>query len=359
MKINLADNIRAHRRARSLTQQQLADALGVTVGAVYKWEANLSAPDLSLLVELADLFDTSVDVLLGYEAKGNKPAETAARLKTYLREKNREGLAEAEKALLRYPNCFDVVYQSAMLYYLFGVMGDDKALYRRSVELIQRSMMLLGQNTDPEIGELSLTYDLAGAYFGLGEHDKALEILKRNNPRNIFSDTIGQSLVCICNRPDEAEGYLSSALVSITAMLIRTVMGYMNVYFQRKDYTSAEAILQLALQYCAGLKVDGKSTLFDKPTASFHVCLAYAQIQLGKPEEARMSLGKAKELADAFDSAPDYTADNVRFVRAGKRHTAFDDLGSSAAEAVSKAVHSADCAELESLWEEISGETEI
>ena len=55
MNINLSDNIRAHRRAYSLTQQQLADALGVTVGAVYKWEANLSTPDLKLLVELADL----------------------------------------------------------------------------------------------------------------------------------------------------------------------------------------------------------------------------------------------------------------------------------------------------------------
>ena len=353
MKINLADNIRAHRRAHALTQQQLADALGVTVGAVYKWEAGLSAPDLSLLVELADLFDTSVDVLLGYEAKNNKPADTAARLKAYLRDKDQAGLAEAEKALLRYPNCFDVVYQSAMLYYLFGIMANDKNLYRRSVELIQRAMMLLGQNTDPEIGELSLTYDLAGAYFGLGDYDKALDLLKKNNPRNVFADTIGHSLVCICNRPDEAEGYLSSALVSITAMLIRTVMGYMNVYFQRKDYTSAEAILQLALQYCAGLKVDGKSSLFDKPYASFHVCLAYAQIQLGKPEEARQSLHKAKELADLFDNAPDYSADNLRFVRAGKRHTAFDDLGSTAGEAVAKAVHEADSAPLTALWEEI------
>lgn len=34
----LAENIRAFRRQRSLTQAQLAEALGVTVGAVYKWE---------------------------------------------------------------------------------------------------------------------------------------------------------------------------------------------------------------------------------------------------------------------------------------------------------------------------------
>ena len=38
----LAENIRAFRKARSLTQEQLAEVLGVTTGAVYKWEARLS-----------------------------------------------------------------------------------------------------------------------------------------------------------------------------------------------------------------------------------------------------------------------------------------------------------------------------
>ena len=38
----LAENIRTFRKARSLTQEQLAEVLGVTTGAVYKWEARLS-----------------------------------------------------------------------------------------------------------------------------------------------------------------------------------------------------------------------------------------------------------------------------------------------------------------------------
>ena len=70
--MQLSNNIRAFRKERSLTQEQLAQALGVTAGAVYKWEAGLSTPDISLIMELADLFDTSVDVLLGYEVKNNR-----------------------------------------------------------------------------------------------------------------------------------------------------------------------------------------------------------------------------------------------------------------------------------------------
>ncbi|MBR3016387.1 MAG: helix-turn-helix transcriptional regulator [Clostridia bacterium] len=42
MKMMLAENIRTFRKERSLTQEQLAEALGVTAGAVYKWEAKLS-----------------------------------------------------------------------------------------------------------------------------------------------------------------------------------------------------------------------------------------------------------------------------------------------------------------------------
>lgn len=67
----LAENIRVLRKERFLTQEQLAEVLGVTTGAVYKWEAKLSQPELNMVMELADFFDTSVDVLLGYEMKDN------------------------------------------------------------------------------------------------------------------------------------------------------------------------------------------------------------------------------------------------------------------------------------------------
>ena len=57
MKMMLAENIRSFRRERSLTQEQLAEALGVTAGAVYKWEAKLSIPELELIIQMADFFD--------------------------------------------------------------------------------------------------------------------------------------------------------------------------------------------------------------------------------------------------------------------------------------------------------------
>ena len=53
----------------------------MTVGAVYKWESRLSQPELKMIMAMADFFDTSVDVLLGYEMKDNRLQATVERLK--------------------------------------------------------------------------------------------------------------------------------------------------------------------------------------------------------------------------------------------------------------------------------------
>ncbi len=53
------------RKQKGLTQEQLAEKLNVTNQSVSKWEKDINAPDITLLVALADLFETSVDYLLG------------------------------------------------------------------------------------------------------------------------------------------------------------------------------------------------------------------------------------------------------------------------------------------------------
>lgn len=53
------------RKERGMTQMQLADALGISFQAVSNWERGQSMPDISKLPELAELFDTTIDELLG------------------------------------------------------------------------------------------------------------------------------------------------------------------------------------------------------------------------------------------------------------------------------------------------------
>ena len=183
-----------------------------------------------------------------------------------------------------------------------------------------------------------------------------MEILKKNNACGINNDIIGLSLAVVWNRPDEAISYLSLALVERLASLVRIVMGYMNVFFGKKDYASCASILHLALDFFSGFKENGKSNMLDKPCANLYVCLACTQLHLGQSAEARKSLRTAKELSEAFDKNPDYSADNIRYVLESKRHTAFDDLGETAAESVLRAVRETDSGPLRKLWEEIAHE---
>ena len=123
MELTLANNIRTFRKQRRLTQEQFAEILGVTAGAVYKWEAGLSVPDLKLIVEMADFFDISVDVLLGYRRKDNRMEAMRERILLLCRSKDPEAMSEAEKALKNYPNAFQVVYSSAQVFLAFRAGG--------------------------------------------------------------------------------------------------------------------------------------------------------------------------------------------------------------------------------------------
>jgi transcriptional regulator with XRE-family HTH domain len=67
-----SENIRRLRKERELTQETLADFLGVTFQAVSKWERGESYPDIELLPTVADFFGVTTDYLLGVDAQRNE-----------------------------------------------------------------------------------------------------------------------------------------------------------------------------------------------------------------------------------------------------------------------------------------------
>ena len=63
----LGRRIAAHRKRLGLTQDGLAEQLGVTAQAVSKWENDQSCPDISMLPKLSEIFGITIDTLLGVE----------------------------------------------------------------------------------------------------------------------------------------------------------------------------------------------------------------------------------------------------------------------------------------------------
>jgi len=65
MKRSFGEQFSRLRKEKKFTQERIAELLGVSPQAVSKWENDLSYPDIELLVDIAELLDTSIDDLLG------------------------------------------------------------------------------------------------------------------------------------------------------------------------------------------------------------------------------------------------------------------------------------------------------
>ncbi|SMC37394.1 Helix-turn-helix [Oscillospiraceae bacterium] len=68
--MNIADRIQSLRKAKGMSQEQLADAVGVSRQAVSKWESEQATPDLDKVVIMSDIFEVTTDYIL----KGIEPA---------------------------------------------------------------------------------------------------------------------------------------------------------------------------------------------------------------------------------------------------------------------------------------------
>lgn len=182
MKLSLPANISKLRKEHSMTQEQLAEALGVIFASVSKWERGVATPELNLIAEMADLFGVSFDALVGYEIQNGSVIALEERIHQLQREKKYdEAITEAEKALIRYPNDFRIVYRAGELYAVASIERSNEKLLLRCIELLDQSILLLSQNNDPDISEVSIQNEIAQCYIGLGKHKEGIEILKKYN----------------------------------------------------------------------------------------------------------------------------------------------------------------------------------
>ncbi len=105
MKLTLGDNIRTLRRAMDMTQEQLAEQLGVSFQSVSRWENGTTYPDMELLPALARMFSVTVDALLGMSDEERKKQfeSVCGKLKNelYADEKNEDAIVAILRELRR------------------------------------------------------------------------------------------------------------------------------------------------------------------------------------------------------------------------------------------------------------------
>lgn len=321
MELFLKENIKKYRKEKGLTQEQLAEEIGVTVSTVSKWEGGSVCPDIGTIAELADLFEISVDVLLGYCFKKCSAGQYVEKLKGLRCERSyEEGVAVAQEALKRFPNNFSVVYESGQLLYLAAFeranninesqLDKIKSEMELAGKALEHSLALLPQNTDKCISK-EMIHQQIGCIIGITEDKrKAIAYLEEHNVFHINDQMISAFLADL-GAYEEAWQYAGKAFQRSMIDLWNSYQTIYNILINEKKYNKALSVSEWMVQACLSLAKPGNSyyiracAIAESMIATLY---AYKEQKEGRSYEKEISnaLKKAFEYAQEFDQSPEY-----------------------------------------------------
>ena len=125
--------IKKYRKEAGMTQEEMANRLGVTTPAVNKWENSNSKPDIELLAPIARLFDISLDTLLSFHEylSDTEIEEIIREMDRMFSEEGYEKTYEwALRLIKEYPNCNMLIWQAAVMLDIVCAGKDVEGTYK-------------------------------------------------------------------------------------------------------------------------------------------------------------------------------------------------------------------------------------
>lgn len=247
MKIH--DVIRTRRQALGLTQEGLAEKLGVSAPAVNKWERSLNYPDITLLPSLARTLGVDLNTLLSFQ-KDISREETGQFLNELAETAHAAGSGAAfqlaRDKLREFPNSDLLAYQAACV--LQGVLAmypedseEEQAARTAEVDALFRRS---AQSSDPQIRE-GASYMLATRSIQEDRLDQAESLLENLPDTHREKRLLTASLRCRQGRMEEGWTLLEQELLN-RAQDIQLVLSRMLALAVREDRQRAEALSETA-----------------------------------------------------------------------------------------------------------------
>lgn len=211
--INLSKNLARLRRDRKITQEELADFIGVTKAAVSKWENGQTTPDILLLPQLANFFGVTVDELIGYVAQLSE--EQIRRryqelCESFVKLSFAEAWEQTRAVIHRYYSCYPFLFQAVVLYLNHYMLADSeeekKGMLKEALHLCQR---ILQECRDVELCADAMAMK-AVLKLRLGMPEEAIELLKPFTDLTRFSSQNGSVLIqayCMAGKMEQAKSY--------------------------------------------------------------------------------------------------------------------------------------------------------
>ena len=169
--MSIGTTIKKLRRDRNITQEQLAELLGVSTNAVSQWECDKTAPDIAHLPVLANIFEVSADVLLEIDiTKSKKQSEinefTAKYAEFHSQGKTEERLSLCRSMQKKYPN------DETVRYYLMRVLQNGYADESFDEIVMLGEQLMESTNMEYRMGAIR---GLCLTYLDNGNRSKALQ----------------------------------------------------------------------------------------------------------------------------------------------------------------------------------------
>ena len=178
MNINIGENIKNLRKRKDITQEELAEHLGISFQSISKWERGDGFPDITMLPDLADFFNISIDDLIGADRiSGGELSDIYVRAYKHENDgKYDEAVNLLRETLQKYPNHFDMTSKlSSLLLFLDKDSKEGKELAKKAVILCERKL----DGIMSEKARASARAMLCFLYENIGEHEKANDLASK------------------------------------------------------------------------------------------------------------------------------------------------------------------------------------
>lgn len=287
--MNLGNNIKTLRKQVGLTQTELAEKLGVTEQTVSKWENDKCYPDVSLLPLLANVFNCSVDAVLGID---NDTYGTGLQkvLEKYSNCKNvNEEIELLLEALTKYPNSNELKHKLAHAYFMAWRIEDEKEtrheLLNKVVNLCN-NIITCYQND----AELDTANDLLiQIYAENGDYEKALIACNQLSVKSWKNRIVGIAQILKESNSCEFSKYAQNALFELQTTMRLICQLYYNNAIEEKKYDDALLFCQLQEKILSLFDTDMRVLyLCEKMMLSFQMASVYKKKEL--PDNIRECL---------------------------------------------------------------------
>jgi len=193
MAIYFSEKFKQNRKAKDLTQEQLAEIFHVSPHAISRWEIGATCPDIELLPSIASYFNITVDELLGMDKIRDK--ERIEKITKEVHEKWKSGHMDNALEILRnavreFPREYTLQTSLAISLRLKAFSETDKEMKKDTMlEAIAIFERVLENSIDDETRNQALC-NLSQNYKEAGEKEKAVETAKKLSHAGASSDVV-------------------------------------------------------------------------------------------------------------------------------------------------------------------------